>query len=138
MRWVALARPLAGYYVRWAEHYGLRADVLWAQMALETGDLAYGGQVRPSQNNFCGLKTTDGGGFASFPSVEAGVKAHVEHMAWYANPECVPGCGENDPRHLGPHGSNGWVEVVADLSGKWSTSERYAENLVARAGTLGL
>jgi len=56
-------------------------------MALETGNLSYGGQVRPSQNNFCGIKTADGSAFASFPSVEAGVKAHVEHMAWYANPE---------------------------------------------------
>jgi len=63
-------------------------------------------------------------------------------MAWYANPECVPGCGENDPRHLGPHGSNGWVRTVADLSGKWAPNaeyaEGYAENLVARARTLGL
>lgn len=105
-------------------------------MALETGNLSYGGQVRSSQNNFCGLKTADGSAFASFPSVEAGVKAHVEHMAWYANPECVPGCGENDPRHLGPHGSNGWVRTVADLSGKWAPNAEYAVNLVRRAVSL--
>ena len=38
---------LAGYYVRYCAEAGLRADLLWAQMALETGYGAYGGDVSP-------------------------------------------------------------------------------------------
>lgn len=128
----------AAIYLRLGEEFGLRADVMWAQMLLETNDLKFGGQVRGGAYNWCGLKTRDGSAFADFETPLHGARAHFEHMAWYVKAKCKPGCGTNDTRHLGAHGSNGWVKTVNDLSGKWASSATYAEGIVARAKSVGL
>ncbi len=113
---------LAGYYVRLAAEVGLRADILWAQMLHETGFGAYGGDVKPSQNNFAGIGATGGGaaGF-SFPTAEAGVKAHIAHMVAYVfttdqaewtNSSVDPRYGDVSPR--------GVARTLSDLNGRWA------------------
>ena len=123
---------LARYYRSWGVRFGIRADVAWAQMLLETGDLRFGGQVSMSAHNFCGLKTTDGAAFARFRTVEAGVIAHMAHLACYAFPEHVrTECSDQyDPRHTTPH--HNWATTIADLSGKWAPTEDYAGKIVRR------
>ena len=113
---------LAGYYVRLAAEVGLRADILWAQMLHETGFGTYGGDVKPSQNNFAGIGATGGGaaGF-SFPTAEAGVKAHIAHMVAYVfttdqaewtNSSVDPRYGDVSPR--------GIARTLSDLNGRWA------------------
>ena len=129
---------LAVAYTVWAERAGLRVDLLWAQMLLETGGLRFGGQVKPWQYNLCGLKTTAGDAFASFASPILGVVAHVMHMAWYAYPAHLPlaECSITyDPRHRTingkPHQGAGAVVVVGDLGGgRWANSAGYAAGIV--------
>ena len=125
---------IADLYIDWCRAVDLRVDVLWAQMMLETDSLRFGGQVKPQQLNFAGLKTSDSTGFASFATVTAGVIAHVMHMAWYVYPDHIlPECSITyDPRHLGPHRNN--VRTVADLSGKWALNPDYARRIVSRWG----
>lgn len=113
---------LAGYYVKYAAEVGLRADVLWAQMMHETGFGAYGGSVSPSQNNYAGIGATGGGvPGISFPTAEAGVKAHVAHMVAYVFTQDRAGWvnSTTDPRYhlVSPRGV---AKVLSDLNGRWA------------------
>ena len=101
---------------------GVRAEVVFAQMMFETGYLHYGGLVKASQYNFCGLKTANGKAFQSFGSVREGVRAHVQHLKAYASTKplanaCV------DPRfHLV---TRGVAPNLDDLSRRWSGESDY-------------
>lgn len=71
---------------------GVRGDLAFAQSMLETGYLRYGGQVRPSDNNFSGLGACDScaRGLA-FPSATLGVRAQIQHLWAYADPAASVG-----------------------------------------------
>lgn len=76
---------IAADYMRVGEELGIRWDVAFFQMLLETGNLTFTGDVSPSQNNFAGLGATgkrEPG--ESFPDVATGVKAHLQHLLMYA------------------------------------------------------
>lgn len=118
---------IAGCYVYWSRTFGLRTDILWAQMRLETADLRFGGAVLPIQNNFCGLRFRDGSGFYSFDTPSKGVAAHAAHMAFHVYPDHLNGCDLLDPKH-GPHPND--VKVIGDLD-VWST-KGYARKVLAR------
>ncbi|MBI1649720.1 hypothetical protein C6Y62_07410 [Hyphomicrobium sulfonivorans] len=76
---------LATHYMRHGEALGIRWDIAFFQMILETGALRYTGDVRPSQNNFAGLGASGRGVRGeSFSSVSSGVKAHLQHLMMYA------------------------------------------------------
>lgn len=76
---------LATHYMRHGEALGIRWDIAFFQMILETGALRYTGDVRPSQNNFAGLGASGRGVRGeSFSSVSSGVKAHLQHLLMYA------------------------------------------------------
>ncbi|MCR5667061.1 MAG: N-acetylmuramoyl-L-alanine amidase [Eubacterium sp.] len=67
---------------------GVKAEVLFAQICLETGCLKFGGMVKASQCNFGGLGATDGSdgsSTATFSSVTEGVRAQVQHLKAYAS-----------------------------------------------------
>ncbi len=137
-RFTVAVLDLAGYYVRYCAEAGLRADVLWAQMALETGYGAYGGDVSPQQNNFAGIGAT-GGGVAgvSFATAEAGVMAQVAHMVAYVyvNDPVQWANSTTDPRYdlVSPRGA---AAVLADLNGRWAvpgtTYGQHIEDIVRR------
>jgi N-acetylmuramoyl-L-alanine amidase len=77
---------------------GVRADVAFSLMMLETGWLKFGGDVKEHQNNFGGLGATGGGNPGhEFPDIQTGIRAVVQHLKAYASlddlkSECV------DPR----------------------------------------
>lgn len=81
-----------------AKAEGVKAEVLFAQICKETGFLRFGGDVQPEQCNFGGIGATGGGAAgATFPDVQTGIRAQVQHLKAYAsdqplNRECV------DPR----------------------------------------
>ncbi len=69
-----------------AKKEGVKAEVLFAQICLETAYLQFGGDVKASQCNFGGLGATDGSGgsiSASFDTVTLGIRAQVQHLKAY-------------------------------------------------------
>jgi hypothetical protein len=72
-------------YMRYGEELGIRWDMAFFQMILETGALKFDGDVRSSQNNFAGLGASGGGNRGErFASISDGVKAHLQHLLMYA------------------------------------------------------
>ena len=71
--------------MRHGEELGLRWDIAFFQMVLETGALSFTGDVRATQNNFAGLGASGGGAHGeAFADVSSGVKAHLQHLMMYA------------------------------------------------------
>ena len=75
---------IATEYMRHGEELGIRWDIAFFQMILETGNLSFTGDVKPRQNNFAGLGATGNGEPGeSFKDVSTGVRAHLEHLLMY-------------------------------------------------------
>ena len=73
------------YYYEEASAEGVRPDVALCQALKETGFFAYGGDVSPAQNNFCGLGATGNHEPGhSFATPQLGVRAHIQHLLVYA------------------------------------------------------
>ena len=111
---------LTPLYIEIGKKYGIRVDIAFAQMIIETGFFRFGGIIKPSQNNFAGLGAADGSsGGASFPTPRAGVIAHIQHLYAYSSTAPLP-TGETliDPRfNLVTRGS---AKTWFDLNGKWA------------------
>lgn len=76
---------VATQYMRHGQALGIRWDIAFFQMILETGALRFGGDVKASQNNFAGLGASGGGARGeSFGDISTGVKAHLQHLLMYA------------------------------------------------------
>ena len=76
---------VATEYMRHGEELGLRWDIAFFQMVLETGALSFTGDVRADQNNFAGLGAAGGGAHGErFADISNGVKAHLQHLLMYA------------------------------------------------------
>ena len=110
---------------------GVKAEVIFAQICLETGYLRFGGQVKAEQCNFAGLGATDDGAAgATFENVRIGIRAQVQHMKGYAskdslNLDCV------DPRFKYLAYRRGTTPYVQDLgNGNWATDPNYASKLM--------
>ncbi len=108
---------LAQDYYDECEDEGIKVEVAFCQMILETGYLAYGGDVKISQFNFAGLGATGGGAAgASFDSVKQGVRAQVQHLKAYTSSKVT----EDDLAHpvvdprfdLVSKGSAKYVEIL--------------------------
>lgn len=113
------------------EKEGVKAEVIFAQVCLETGYLSFGGQVKAEQCNFAGLGATDDGASgATFKNVRIGIRAQVQHLKGYAstealNQECV------DPRFKYLAGRRGTARTVQSLgNGNWATDPNYATKLM--------
>lgn len=127
---------IARLYVDWSYRFGIRADVAFAQMLHETNFLRYGGDVRPEQNNLAGIGVYGGSRGNSFPSPEAGVIAHLAHLAWYVYPDHINGfCNSDwDPRHFGNTHQN-TVRSIRDLGGRWAVPGNGYGEALARYAT---
>lgn len=117
-----------------AEAEGVRAEVVFAQICKETGFLRFGGDVEPEQCNFAGIGATGGGAKgASFPDVETGIRAQVQHLKAYAsdlplNQECV------DPRFTYVKRLTAiyveWLGIQENPTGAgWATGKNYGYSL---------
>ena len=107
---------------------GVRAEVLFAQAMLETGNLRFGGDVSPDQCNFGGIGATGGGVKGNvFSDVRQGLRAQVQHLKAYAstaplNNACV------DPRFY--YVTRGSAPTVQLLSGKWAGDPSYGDKII--------
>ena len=115
---------LVQYYYAEAGAEGIRPDLALCQAIKETGCFAYGGDVLPEQNNYCGLGTTGGGVKGHyFASPEIGVRAHVQHLLAYSS--MLPPKKELvDPRYQLVKEKHpeifGKVTTWTGLNGKWA------------------
>lgn len=105
-----------------AEKEEVRGDALFAQSCKETGNFNFRGTVKPEQNNFAGLGTTDPNTpGASFPDAATGILAQAQHAKAYATKEPLS-CPCVDPRHhlLVKYGKTGTAQHWEELGGKWA------------------
>ena len=106
--------PLLGsLYAKLGDVYGVRADVAFAQMCLETGDYEFLGRDPISSNNPAGLGATDGTqAYNVFDTIDHGVEAQFQHLLGYATTKQLPiGVKIYDQRFQYVHrGSAPWVE----------------------------
>lgn len=84
-------RTIAHDYKKHGDTHGVRWDMAFIQMVLETNALKFRrgdgtpGDVKPHQNNFAGIGATGGGvPGEKFPDVTTGVKAHIQHLVAYS------------------------------------------------------
>ncbi len=112
---------------------GVRAEVVFAQVMLETGWLQFGGDVQADQCNFGGIGATGGVSGNSFNdwgenSVRKGLRAQVQHLKAYASTEALVN-DLVDPRFN--YVTRGSAPTVYGLSGTWAASTTYGERLAA-------
>jgi Mannosyl-glycoprotein endo-beta-N-acetylglucosaminidase len=116
----------------------VRGDVAFVQSVVETGWFRFGGQVAGRMNNFGGIGATDASASpAVFPDARTGVRAQIQHLRAYADPQahacsvpplrfpCV------DPRFslVVPKGSApNWNDLG---NGRWAASSTYAAGILS-------
>ena len=116
---------VAAYYDE-ASREGIRADIALCQALKETGFFAYGGDVDPAQNNFCGLGATGNHvKGAAFDSAQLGARAHIQHLLAYCTTR-RPTTTVIDPRYdivmsVRRNKINNWV----GLGGTWAVPGVY-------------
>ena len=123
------------YYYEEAGREGIRPDVALCQALKETGFFAYGGDVSPKQNNFCGLGATgnrEPG--ASFATPQLGVRAHIQHLMAYATQERPHGAIV-DPRYkhvvVNRPDIHGHITKWTGLHGVWAVpGTRYGQEIL--------
>ncbi len=113
---------------------GVRPELLYAQVMIETGNLRFGGDVLPEQCNFGGLGATGNGERGlSFDTVLKGLRAQALHLRAYAGYEPLtvdPSEAQKvDPRY------GAWIlakktNIIRKLAGTWAMDKNYAVKLV--------
>lgn len=114
---------VAAYYQE-AGDEGIRPDVALCQALKETGFFNYGNDVKPMQNNYCGLGATGNKvpGY-TFYTPRRGVRAHIQHLVAYATTR-LPRKMLVDPRFTilvekYPQ-YQGSAQYWPDLNGRWA------------------
>ncbi|MFA5015643.1 MAG: PKD domain-containing protein, partial [Actinomycetota bacterium] len=136
---VLKARILAILYIQIGSLFNIRADIAYAQMCYETGFLEYTGDVKPEQNNFCGMGAVGGGAPGnSFTSPKMGVIAHYAHLSWYyyqnhKNQYCS---SQYDPRHDNTHSRYTGDTTLGFLNGRWAPGSTYTNKIVLYANEI--
>ena len=114
---------------------GVRPEVAFVQTMKETGFLQYGGDASIEQFNFAGLGTTGGGVPGnSYPDVQTGIRAQIQHLKAYAtaeplNGECVDERYEYVKKGAAPYVE--WLGQKENPEGLgWATGENYGYDIV--------
>lgn len=127
------AEEIVDLYWQEAGREGVRQDLAFAQALVETGHFRFGGDVKPEQNNFCGLGTTGGGvKGANFKTPEIGVRAHIQHLLAYTAQK-HPSTKIVDPRYDLAHAirlERGLCDTWYKLNGTWAMSPNYSEKIM--------
>ena len=113
---------------------GVRPELLYAQVMIETGNLRFDGDVLPEQCNFGGMGATGKGERGlSFDTVLKGLRAQALHLRAYAGYEPLtvdPSKARDvDPRY------GAWIltrkaNIIRKLAGTWAMDKNYAVKLV--------
>lgn len=118
---------IARVYIKESSSEGVNHDIAFVQMCHETSFLRYGNQVQHWQHNYCGLGATDNGARGlSFPDVQTGVRAHIQHLKAYASTYPL----RNrlvDPRFK--YVKRGSAPTIDQLAGTWASDRSYGDHL---------
>jgi hypothetical protein len=128
-------------YMRHGEELGLRWDIAYFQMLLETGNLSFGGDVKAKQNNFAGMGATGNGERGeSFKDVPTGVRAHLEHLLMYSGEKVENPVAERTRKVQEWGVLTEWQKTIkgpmtfTQLARKWAPPARkYAQDIEAVA-----
>lgn len=126
---------LVSCYYQEAEREGIRPDVVLCQALKETGFFAYGGDVSPRQNNFCGLGATGNHEPGhSFATPQLGARAHIQHLLAYTRKE-PPSLAIVDPRYWhvvrNRPDLHGKVTKWTGLNGAWAVpGKNYGQDIL--------
>ncbi len=141
-------QQMAQLYYDVCQVEGVKAEVAWAQMCLETKFLNFGGDVHMEQFNFAGIGATGGGnpGYdfaAEFGNDATGIKygviAQVQHLKAYgstAAPVYVKSNDKSSPDYNKPIDprfnlvKRGCAPNVEGLSGTWAVGKDYGQNII--------
>ena len=114
---------------------GVRPEVAFAQTMKETGFLQYGGDASIEQFNFAGLGTTGNGVPGnSYPDVQTGIRAQIQHLKAYAtadslNQDCVDVRYEYVKKGSAPYVQ--WLGQQENPEGLgWATGDNYGYDIV--------
>lgn len=114
---------------------GVRPEVAFAQTMKETGFLQYGGDASIEQFNFAGLGTTGNGVPGnSYPDVQTGIRAQIQHLKAYAtsdslNQDCVDDRYEYVKKGSAPYVQ--WLGQQENPEGLgWATGDNYGYDIV--------
>ena len=127
---------IVNYYYQEAGREGIRPDVALCQALKETGFFAYGGDVSPKQNNFCGLGATGNHEPGlSFATAQLGVRAHIQHLLAYTSRQ-RPSVQVVDPRYdlliQRRPDLHGKVSKWTGLNGAWAVPGRnYGQEILS-------
>ena len=113
---------------------GVRPEVLYAQVVLETNYLQFGGDVSAEQCNFGGLGAVGGGEpGCAFSSVSEGLTAQAQHLRAYTGN--APLTTLVDPRY------GAWLfgkaTTVEGLTGTWAMDPTYSNSLLTIMKAVG-
>jgi hypothetical protein len=126
---------LAAIYVEEGAAAGVRGDVAFAQSIVETGSF---NAIGP--NNFAGLGACDScSSMTNFPTPRDGVRAQVQHLRNYADPNSHSGDLGHPPSPYwyGPGDfdsffAKGWCTTWEEMgAGNWATDPVYAPKVLA-------
>src|SRR5574344_1820729 len=110
----------ADYVYSYAKKVGVNPCLVYVQYAYETLYGAYGGQVKESYKNTCGLKNSNGT-WAQFATWELGIEAHIDHLALYAGAKGYPRSGSPDPKHFAS--LLGCATTIDAMGLKWANGQ---------------
>lgn len=118
-----------------ADAEGVRADVLFAQVMLETGGLTFGGDVQASQCNFGGLGAVGGGAAGeTYADVRTGLRAQVQHLKAYASTDALKNACVDTRFQYVSRGTARYVEWLAipqnPYGGGWAADADYGTKLL--------
>jgi hypothetical protein len=124
---------LANYFIAEGQAEGVAGDLAFVQAMVETGWLRFSARAPRESNNFSGIGAIDGGtGAAWFPTAQIGVRAQIQHLKAYADPNANPATLANplvDPRfHLVTPGIAPTWEAMGN--GNWATDPGYSAKIV--------
>jgi hypothetical protein len=131
---------IASFYKRHGEAWHVRWDYAFFQMAVETNFLTYRkgdggwGDVNPKQNNFAGLGTTGGGVPGdSYPDVDTGVLAQIQHLVVYSGERIDDPVGARTKLKqddiIETMASKKGLTTFADLSRRWAADRHYGASI---------
>lgn len=124
---------IAKFYISEGAAEGVRGDIAFCQALIETGVFRYGNDVKWDQNNFCGLGATGGGNPGnSFPTVQTGVRAHIQHLVSYATDKAKTELANDCVDLRFAHGYRGKAPKWEDLAGKWADDSQYGVKIIAK------
>ncbi len=129
------AEAFVDYTINESNIEGVNHDILFSQMMHETGFLKFGGDVKEEQNNFAGLGAVGNGvPGESFPTIQIGIRAVVQHLKAYASTEAlVQECVDTRFKYV-QRGTALYVEhlgIPENPKGKgWAASNSYGYKIL--------